>query len=113
VTSAEALAQVRQRYGNGLTGTEAKLLALAWLDGAPLRAGSNVVDATRLVRARRLTERGVGARDALAVARLSEGLHEATLDDARRIEGLRRVYVDPYVVPANGDENGNNREEEE
>jgi hypothetical protein len=53
-------------------------------------------------------ESGMSGAQALAEVGLSEGLHDATLDDALRIGGLRARYVDPFVaqVPANGKPNG-------
>jgi hypothetical protein len=104
----DALAEVHRLHGGRLTETEELLLALAYSQGRPLRAGSDVVDAARLVRARRLVESGMSGAQALAEVGLSEGLHDATLDDALRIGGLRARYVDPFVaqVPANGKPNG-------
>jgi hypothetical protein len=95
---AEAVAEVRRLHGGRLTRIEEGLLALAFLDGQPLRAGSDVVDARALVRARLMVELGMGAREALAWARQSDGEAGVSLDDALRITGLRSVYVDPYVV---------------
>jgi hypothetical protein len=99
----ETIAEVRQLHGGHLTEVEELLLALAFLEGRPLRAGSDVVDARALVRSRLMVEQGMGAREALAWARQSDGEAGVTLDDCLRVAGLRRVYVDPYVA---------NREEE-
>jgi hypothetical protein len=97
VISAQVIEQLDQLHDGHLTEVELRLLTIAHLDGEPLRAGSDVVDGARLVRARLLVEEGVGAREALARARQSEGLHErTTLDDCIRISGLRSYFIDPY-----------------
>jgi hypothetical protein len=101
---AETIAEVRRLHGGHLTEVEELLLALVFLEGRPLRAGSDVVDARALVRSRLMVEQGMGAREALAWARQSDGEAGVTLDDCLRIGGLRSVYVDPYVVDREGGE---------
>jgi hypothetical protein len=65
----EALAKVRERYGDAVSETESALLALAWLEGRPLRAGSDAHDAAILARARVMADSGLPGREALARAR--------------------------------------------
>lgn len=99
-----AVQELDRLHHGHLNDAELGLLALAYMDSQPLHAGTSAVDGARLVHARRLVEQGMTGREALAEARQSEGLHEVTLDDALRIEGLRRFYVDPYVTEVESQE---------